>query len=269
MSIFHPPLWGLNEDQVEELDKLLPAEVVSHRETYPGSKLFLDYVEGWWVIHEANRIFGFAGWQPKILDLRLVNESEHIQSTTNKKGWIVSYLCLMEISVHTEEGWLSRQDVGFGEGIDYSSLGRAHESAGKEAVTDALKRVFKDWGNRFGLALYDKTKQFVSSEVTTEEPSGKFVKEKPSPPLTKKVAKEIITDTEAISDIGDTIMELSTELWKLNPDRYPKAIVGATRTYYELFKQNMPAVDEISSERAIQLIEELKKQIEVHSAEQD
>jgi DNA repair and recombination protein RAD52 len=50
--------------------------------------------------------------------------------------------------------------VGFGTGIakDYAS---AHESAGKEAVTDAMKRAFRTFGNQFGNALYDKSQKHV------------------------------------------------------------------------------------------------------------
>jgi len=39
----------------------------------------------------------------------------------------------------------------------------AHESAVKEAETDALKRALRSFGNTFGLALYDKTKADVQA----------------------------------------------------------------------------------------------------------
>ena len=34
----------------------------------------------------------------------------------------------------------------------------AHENAGKEAVTDAIKRCFRSFGNQFGNSLYDKSR---------------------------------------------------------------------------------------------------------------
>ena len=42
-------------------------------------------------------------------------------------------------------------------------LGQAHESALKEAETDAMKRALMTFGNPFGLALYDKAQRQVSS----------------------------------------------------------------------------------------------------------
>ncbi len=41
-------------------------------------------------------------------------------------------------------------------------LGLAHESAIKEAETDAMKRALVTFGNPFGLALYDKSQRKVS-----------------------------------------------------------------------------------------------------------
>jgi DNA repair and recombination protein RAD52 len=48
-----------------------------------------------------------------------------------------------------------RDGCGAGHGIDRDA-GLAHESALKEAETDAMKRAFMTFGNPFGLALYDK-----------------------------------------------------------------------------------------------------------------
>jgi hypothetical protein len=47
--------------------------------------------------------------------------------------------------------------------------GLAHESAVKEAVTDALKRALRSFGNPFGLALYDKTRENVGVDVSSVE----------------------------------------------------------------------------------------------------
>ena len=45
-------------------------------------------------------------------------------------------------------------------------LGQAHESAIKEAETDAMKRALMTFGNPFGLALYDKQQRQVSSAAS-------------------------------------------------------------------------------------------------------
>jgi hypothetical protein len=58
-----------------------------------------------------------------------------------------------------------REGSGAGHGIDVD-LGQAHESALKEAETDAMKRALMTFGNPFGLALYDKAQRQVSSATS-------------------------------------------------------------------------------------------------------
>ena len=45
-------------------------------------------------------------------------------------------------------------------------LGLAHESALKEAETDAMKRALMTFGNPFGLALYDREQRNVAPPPT-------------------------------------------------------------------------------------------------------
>ena len=61
-------------------------------------------------------------------------------------------------------------------------LGLAHESALKEAETDAMKRALMTFGNPFGLALYDKQQRQVTSSVREEQaPQGQAGQTKPLP----------------------------------------------------------------------------------------
>jgi hypothetical protein len=60
---------------------------------------------------------------------------------------------------------LIREGCGAGHGID-TDLGQAHESALKEAETDAMKRALMTFGNAFGLALYDKQQREVTGGAT-------------------------------------------------------------------------------------------------------
>lgn len=55
---------------------------------------------------------------------------------------------------------LIREGSGAGHGID-ADLGQAHESALKEAETDAMKPALMTFGNPFGLALYVKQQREV------------------------------------------------------------------------------------------------------------
>ena len=116
---------------------------------------------------EANRIFGFDGWSYTLMDCKPVMQTERkIGKAPNQKdGWGVTYVATVRVMV---DG-VTREDVGAGHGYDVD-LGLAHESAIKEAVTDALKRGLRSFGNPFGLALYDKSRDNVGvNEPTAEE----------------------------------------------------------------------------------------------------
>ena len=130
----------------------------------------VSYLEGWQVIAEANRIFGFDGWQRETIALRCVHQSERLIGDEQRPGWGVTYTARVRISVSvssTGQPALIREGCGAGHGID-TDLGQAHESALKEAETDAMKRALMTFGNAFGLALYDKRQR----EVTGAAASG-------------------------------------------------------------------------------------------------
>lgn len=109
-----------------------------------------DYIEGWHAINEANRIFGFDGWS-------YTTELKEVCQMTNQNGNIeIGYICKCTV----EALGVTRQDIGYGSGAA-KKPGDAHENAVKEAVTDALKRCLRTFGNVFGLALYDKSRANV------------------------------------------------------------------------------------------------------------
>ena len=126
----------------------------------------VSYLEGWQVIAEANRIFGFDGWQRQTIAVRCVAQAERTIGREQKPGWGVTYTARVRITV-TAGGLtpLLREGTGAGHGID-ADLGQAHESAIKEAETDAMKRALMTFGNPFGLALYDKQQREVTSSAT-------------------------------------------------------------------------------------------------------
>jgi hypothetical protein len=130
----------------------------------------VSYLEGWQVIAEANRIFGFDGWQRETVALRCVHQAERLIGEEQRPGWGVTYTARVRISVSASTAGqpaLIREGCGAGHGID-TDLGQAHESALKEAETDAMKRALMTFGNAFGLALYDKQQR----EVTGAAASG-------------------------------------------------------------------------------------------------
>lgn len=133
----------------------------SHVKTRTQSGRTLSYVEGWHAIAEANRIFGFGAWTRETMDIRCVAERERKigRAPNERSGWGVSYIAKVRVTV---DG-VVREGVGSGHGIDVD-LGLAHESAIKEAETDAMKRALMTFGNPFGLALYDKEQANVCDE---------------------------------------------------------------------------------------------------------
>lgn len=124
----------------------------------PAPGKYGEYIEGWRVIDEANRIFGFDGWAREVLESRCVSERDTMMGKNkDKAGFAVAYITRVRITAHG----VIREGCGAGTGID-ADMGVAHESAFKEAETDAMKRALMTFGNPFGLALYDKTKANVA-----------------------------------------------------------------------------------------------------------
>jgi len=119
-----------------------------------------DYLEGWHVINEMNRIFGFDGWSYTI-DLTR-DALEKGKDSKGNEQWQAAYTCVCTLTVQTNSGNVIRQDVGFGSGFS-KQIGDAIEGATKEAATDALKRAARTFGNPFGLALYDKSRANVQA----------------------------------------------------------------------------------------------------------
>jgi len=157
---------GFSARQRELLAAPLDRAKVRQREQ---GRLRVSYLEGWQVIAEANRIFGFDGWDRLTLNASCVTEHERPVGRERKSGWGVTYTARVRIVVIAGERCLIREGSGAGHGIDLDQ-GLAHESALKEAETDATKRALMSFGNAFGLALYDKQQRQVSSG--TEQGQG-------------------------------------------------------------------------------------------------
>jgi DNA recombination protein Rad52 len=149
---------GFSERQVAALSAPLDRANVRQREQ---GRSRVSYLEGWQVIAEANRIFGFDGWERSTLISRCVAEHERPIGRDRKSGWGVTYIARVRITITAGNRTLIREGSGAGHGID-ADLGLAHESALKEAETDATKRALMTFGNPFGLALYDKQQRQVS-----------------------------------------------------------------------------------------------------------
>ncbi len=134
------------EKQIRQLGgKLLERHVRTREER----GITLSYIEGWHAITEANRIFGFDGWDRETL------ATECVWQDARSALKACAYTARVRIRVRAGETVAYRDGSGVGHGTA-ATMGEAHESALKEAETDATKRALTTFGNLFGLALYDK-----------------------------------------------------------------------------------------------------------------
>jgi len=133
--------------------------------TRQQGNISLSYLEGYDLIDTANFAFGFGNWSYRVTTLEQV--SEEVNERNNK---VIGYKAVVAVTVYDvhHKSHITREDVGYGTGIarDYAS---AHESGGKEATTDALKRALRTFGNQFGNALYDKQQKNVDHH-TQQQP---------------------------------------------------------------------------------------------------
>jgi hypothetical protein len=123
----------------------------------------IPYLEGWHVIAEANRIFGYENWDRRTLAPRCA--WQHTQRGITH----CFYTTKVCITVRAGPSVVVRE--GIGTGFGKASLPElAHEIALKAAETDATKRALATFGNPFGLALYDKGQANVTRPATARTP---------------------------------------------------------------------------------------------------
>ena len=111
----------------------------------------LSYIEGWYAISQANRIFGFDAWSRETVETRCVLSRE------NRGAFLAVYTAKVRITVEADGMKIIREGHGSGEGRA-TSPGEVHDTALKAAETDATKRALATFGKPFGLELYRKDK---------------------------------------------------------------------------------------------------------------
>jgi hypothetical protein len=225
----------------------------------------VSYLEGWQVIAEANRIFGFDGWQRQTMAVRCVAQAERLIGREQKPGWGVTYTARVRVTV-TAGGLppLIREGSGAGHGIDVD-LGQAHESALKEAETDAMKRALMTFGNPFGLALYDKAQRQVSSAAgqgdgprrqagqwsslsrpeagapatTASPPQGRSQSMAPTPPPSAPAdSGQVPLDAETIQHLHSTLRALPRPLLE--------SLTRAFRKWFQVPEEAVTIADRIN-----------------------
>ena len=148
---------GFSAKQVQALRRNLDHRHVRTRSAHGRE---LSYIEGWYAISQANRIFGFDGWNRETIDSKCVIARE------NRGTFLAIYVARVRITVHADGATIIREGHGTGEGRG-ATPGEVHDIAFKAAETDATKRALATFGKPFGLALYGNGKVRPSLRTPT------------------------------------------------------------------------------------------------------
>ena len=135
---------GFSTKQVKAL-RLQPDHRHIHTREANGREL--TYLEGWYTISEANRIFGFDSWSRETVEARCVLARE------SRGTFLANYIARVRVTVQADSATIIREGHGTGDGRGTSS-GEVHDIALNAAETDATKRAVATFGRPFGLELY-------------------------------------------------------------------------------------------------------------------
>ena len=156
------PTGGFTTEQLASLAGKLDPDHIKTRQQQ-GTRL--SYIEGWRAIDEANAIFGFDAWCRETIGMHLLSEGSY-KKRNGGEGYQASYYAKVRVTVTAGDLVVVRDGTGYGSGYGQTtSPGDAHESAIKEAETDAMKRALMTFGNKFASLVWSG--QFRSAGSVT------------------------------------------------------------------------------------------------------
>lgn len=194
------------DEQIDLLNKPLNSAFVSTRKQ---SSATLSYIEGHHAIREANRIFGFGGWERHTVYCKEVCRYQNANGNQ-----VVGYEAKVAVTVQG----VTREGTGHGQGIS-KQLFDAIEGAAKEAETDAMKRALMTFGDQFGLALYDKAQTHVVDEAAATE-------------LAKRDARAKLKYEEMLAEL-EGIYESDRMAWSTKPEN--EVILDRMQKHYRKY----------------------------------
>src|SRR6476660_5242970 len=98
---------GFSAKQLQALRRNRDGRHIRTREAHGRE---LSYIEGWFAVSEANRIFGFDGWSRETLDSKCVLARE------NRGTFAAVYTAKVRITVQAGGSTVIREGHGSGEG---------------------------------------------------------------------------------------------------------------------------------------------------------
>ncbi|KAF3936432.1 hypothetical protein ABW19_dt0204244 [Dactylella cylindrospora] len=122
----------------ERLNQKLGPEFISHR-AGPGGRR-VAYVSGDKSINIANYVFGFNGWSSQIQDVTV--------DFVDDSGGRITIGISVTMRISLPDGSF-REDMGYGEAENMKGKAAAFAKAKKSAITDALKRTLRQFGEIF------------------------------------------------------------------------------------------------------------------------
>ena len=200
---------GFSDRQVRALGRSVPARNIRSRLS-AGKEL--TYIEGWYVLSQANRIFGFDGWDRETVETKCLIAREV------RGNYSAIYSARVRVTVRANEAMVVRDGHGTGEAHG-TSAGEAHDRALKAAETDATKRALATFGKAFGLALYagerraQAKRELNGARIAAQVAGGEM-----SPPRIDEEAIELSsedggsTDRRDMSGEGDRDGQMSPSL---------------------------------------------------------
>ena len=145
------PFERFSIEQVEALEKSLNPKRVRRI----GNEEYLPIKD---VNAKLNEMFGFGGWSREIIVFeQILGETrEHSRPGDNRKPRTrhdVGYLCHVRVKIHTADGDIVRDGLGYVDSATYAPNLPNHQTAALGAVSAATKSALKTLGNQFGLTL--------------------------------------------------------------------------------------------------------------------
>ena len=207
---------NLTKEQVNALNQPIDKGKTSWRWANRDKTFKLYYLESWHVIREANRIFNFD-WTSETLKMDLVHADKYC----------VTYLARVRVIVNG----IVKEGIGAGHGRGENvPTGDKHESAAKEAESDARKRALMQFGDQFGLSLYDKDKnwQKATPPVNNSVSSTNVPTQKQEQQLKSVVMPKALTKQER-----NEVIATLTEFKKDQPDKF-KSFAFAFKANYHI-----------------------------------
>jgi DNA recombination protein Rad52 len=174
----------------------LDPALVSQRETRDGR--LVQYIEGWAAIGQANRIFGFDGWGAEVAGEVAYRPLSLFNPDTGEALAVGMYTATVRVTVR---GCPARSDVGCG--FVAEETPEAHEAAYKGAVTDALKRALRHFGDQFGLRLYNRRNGLDDIPALSESEGMPQPPAPPSPAKVEEMRRRVLELSARLGVDGD------------------------------------------------------------------